>query len=137
MKHFIFSRKMKHKWKMMATISLFLKLLILELVEGKIDCHYCGIEDTCILPHIATSNSKIKCDNSCMKFDGKDPGGKRVVVRSCGQQNSTKCFLREEWNKAVGEICFCNSMNCNFSFPSQLANPFIVLIMLITICCFN
>ena len=128
---------MKHKWKLMAAILLFYKLISLELAESKIECHFCGIEDTCTLPYITTSNSKIECDNSCMKFDGKDPGGKRVVVRTCGRQNSTKCFLREEWNKAVGEICFCNSINCNFSSTTQPANLSIILMLLVIIFCFN
>ena len=118
--------KMKPKWKMIATFSLFFKLFNMSSVEGKIECHFCGIEDTCTLPYIITSSSKTECNDSCMKFDGKDPGGKRVVVRSCGTQNSTKCFINEKWNKAVGEICYCNSVNCNLATTRNFINPFLI-----------
>ena len=128
---------MKHKWKMIAAISIFFKLLNLTPVEGKIECHYCGIKDTCTLPYVISQESKIECDDSCMKFDGKEPGGKRVVVRSCGSQNSSKCFYGENWNKAIGEICYCKTMNCNFATTTNSIDLLFILMVVFIVVSIN
>ena len=101
---------MMQKW---IIVGMFLLNVSMRVVEADIECHYCGMRDTCTLPYIQTSASKISCQDSCMKFDGKDPNGKRVVVRSCGKKNLTKCEMEQKWNKGIGELCFCNTMNCN------------------------
>ena len=80
---------------------------------GKIDCHYCGIRKLCTLPYIDTSSEKITCDKSCMKFDGEAPDGKRVLVRSCGFEDTNICNKTTEWNGSRGEKCICNAENCN------------------------
>ena len=80
---------------------------------GKIDCHYCGIRKLCTLPYVDTSSEKISCDKSCMKFDGDAPDGKRVLVRSCGFEDTNICNKTTEWNGSKGEKCICNAANCN------------------------
>ena len=82
---------------------------------GKIDCHYCGIRKLCTLPYVDTSSEKITCDKSCMKFDGEAPDGKRVLVRSCGFEDTNICNKTTEWNGSRGEKCICNAENCNSS----------------------
>ena len=77
-------------------VGLFLLNVSMRSVEADIECHYCGMRDTCTLPYMQTSASKITCQDSCMKFDGKDPNGKRVVVRSCGKKNLTKCEMEQK-----------------------------------------
>ena len=80
---------------------------------GKIDCHYCGIRKLCTLPYVDTSSEKITCAQSCMKFDGEAPDGKRVLVRSCGFEDTNICNKTTEWNGSRGEKCICNAENCN------------------------
>ena len=48
------------------------------------DCYYCGIKDNCELPFDTDDGKIIKCDKSCVKFDGYAKDGKRIVVRNCG-----------------------------------------------------
>ena len=84
---------MMQKW---IIVGMFLLNVSMRVVEADIECHYCGMRDTCTLPYIQTSASKISCQDSCMKFDGKDPNGKRVVVRSCGKKNLTKCETEQK-----------------------------------------
>lgn len=89
--------------------------LTMVVVNADLKCHYCGMRDTCTFPHVESLSSKINCKDSCMKFDGKGPNGNRIVVRSCGQNNATNCASDQNWNKALGQLCFCNSNNCNTS----------------------
>ena len=102
-------------------VTMLFKLTV-ESVHADIECHYCGMRDTCNLPYVATGASKINCTESCMKFDGKDGNGKRVVVRSCGKKNLTNCKINANWNKAVGELCYCNKHNCNVASKSEKIN---------------
>ena len=52
--------------------------------DDSVDCYYCGIKDNCELPFDTDDGKIIKCDKSCVKFDGYAKDGKRIVVRNCG-----------------------------------------------------
>ena len=91
----------------------------LALVNADIECDYCGMRDMCTIPYVVDGSQKIYCKHSCMKFDGKDPDGKRVVVRSCGGMNSTSCRINEKWNGGIGELCYCNKPNCNIASSNE------------------
>lgn len=105
-------------------------------VDANIECHDCGMRDTCTLPYVKTSASTLSCKDSCMKFDGKDPDGQRVVVRSCGRQKQTGCSTNVNWNGGVGELCYCNTVLCNISptktIPSSIIAFAIFFIFFIT-----
>jgi len=87
-------------------------------VNGEIECHYCGMKDVCNLPYVINGAEKVNCKNSCMKFDGKDVNGKRVIVRSCGEGRITECRSNEKWSTAEGTLCHCNTHDCNFATTS-------------------
>ena len=52
--------------------------------DDSVNCYYCGIKDNCELPFDTDDGKIIKCDKSCVKFDGYARDGKRIVVRNCG-----------------------------------------------------
>ena len=52
--------------------------------DDSVNCYYCGIKDNCELPYDTDDGKIIKCDKSCVKFDGYARDGKRIVVRNCG-----------------------------------------------------
>ena len=82
-------------------------------VSGIIECHYCGIRKLCSLPYDDTLAEKISCAKSCMKFDGQAEDGKRVLVRSCGVEDTNICNKTTTWHGSKGEKCICNAANCN------------------------
>ena len=84
-------------------------------VSGVIDCHYCGIRKLCTLPYDDSFSEKISCAKSCMKFDGFAEDGKRVLVRSCGFEDTNICNKTTQWHGSKGEKCICNAENCNSS----------------------
>ena len=84
-------------------------------VSGVIDCHYCGIRKLCTLPYDDSFSEKISCAKSCMKFDGFAEDGKRVLVRSCGFEDTNTCNKTIQWHGSKGEKCICNAENCNSS----------------------
>ena len=93
--------------------SAFIVFISVHESYGKIDCHYCGIRKLCTLPYVGTFSEKITCAKSCMKFDGEASDGKRVIVRSCGFEDTNICNKTTEWNGSTGEKCICNAANCN------------------------
>lgn len=115
---------------------LFQQLTISTSVEAGIECHYCGMRGICTLPYVAEKSGaveKIRCTHSCMKFDGKDGNGKRVVVRSCGKKNLTNCKINENWNGAFGELCYCNKQLCNTASENETSSIMILFISIFTI----
>ena len=118
------------KWIVMAAI---LFKLTIESVNADIECHYCGMRDTCTLPYVETWASKINCTHSCMKFDGINGAGKRVVVRSCGKKNLTICKINENWNGGIGELCFCNKQQCNLASKIEKINIMISFLSMFTL----
>lgn len=82
-------------------------------VSGDIECHYCGIRKLCTLPYEKEFSEKITCTKSCMKFDGNAEDGKRVLVRSCGVEDTNVCNKTTNWHGSTGEKCICNAANCN------------------------
>ena len=125
------------KWVIVCTgMILFQQLAVISSVASGMECHYCGIRGICTLPYVAEKSGtveKINCTHSCMKFDGKDGNGKRVVVRSCGKKNLTNCKLNENWNGAFGELCYCNKQLCNAASKNGRSSFMSLFILFITI----
>ena len=94
-------------------LSILVLYLSIYQVSGIIECHYCGIRKLCSLPYDDTFSEKISCAKSCMKFDGKAEDGKRVLVRSCGVEDTNICNKTTTWHGSKGEKCICNAANCN------------------------
>ena len=110
-----------------ALLSALILYLSLYFASGSIDCHYCGIRNLCTLPYDETFSEKISCPKSCMKFDGKASDGKRVLVRSCGFEDTNICNKTTDWHGSVGEKCICNASDCNTS-QSMHSNRNIIVI---------
>ena len=94
-------------------LSVLVLYLSIYQVSGIIECHYCGIRKLCTLPYDDTFSEKISCAKSCMKFDGQAEDGKRVLVRSCGVEDTNICNKTTTWHGSKGEKCICNAANCN------------------------
>ena len=94
-------------------LSVLVLYLSIYHVSGIIECHYCGIRKLCTLPYDDTFSEKISCAKSCMKFDGQAEDGKRVLVRSCGVEDTNICNKTTTWHGSKGEKCICNAANCN------------------------
>ena len=101
-------------------LSALIVYLSINHVSGEIDCHYCGIRKLCTLPYDEEFAEKITCKKSCMKFDGNADDGKRVLVRSCGVEDTNICNKTTNWHGSKGEKCICNAENCN----SAMSNYF-------------
>ena len=66
------------------------------------------------LKNCGLSTYRVTCAKSCMKFDGySETDSKRVLIRSCGEQDINKCSKNSTWFGAKGEMCLCNAENCN------------------------
>merc|ERR1719468_639282 len=54
-------------------------------------------------------------DQSCLKFDGYDKTGKRVIVRDCGVFEADESTEDEQYlnTEARGSLCHCMSEECN------------------------
>ena len=88
--------------------------IILIQVQANIDCHYCGLRKLCPLPYRDDEAEKVSCAKSCMKFDGySETDNKRVLIRSCGEEDVNRCSKNSTWFGARGEMCLCNAANCN------------------------
>lgn len=96
-------------------VSVLVLYLSIYQASGIIECHYCGIRKLCTLPYDDTFSEKISCEKSCMKFDGQAEDGKRVLVRSCGVEDTNICNKTTTWHGSKGEKCICNAENCNGS----------------------
>ena len=79
------------------------------------DCYYCGIKDNCELPFDTDDGKIIKCDKSCVKFDGYAKDGKRIVVRNCGYFTADECIdgIYYEDEDTIGTTCHCLQDKCN------------------------
>lgn len=98
--------------------TLIIITLLLESSHADIECHYCGLRKICPLPykHKAEDNEKVYCKKSCMKFDGySEVDNRRVLVRSCGEDDINSCSKNATWFGAKGVLCQCNAANCNSS----------------------
>ena len=87
------------KWVIVGTgMILFQHLGVISSVEAGMECHYCGMRGICTLPYVAEKSGaveKINCTHSCMKFDGADGNGKRVVVATTMvTPDSLPCLIR-------------------------------------------
>lgn len=85
-------------------------------VWGDIDCFYCGHKKLCELPFRPVNESdRISCPKACLKFDGKNDVGKRVIVRTCApdELQTNICVEDYTYNGAKGKVCQCNAANCN------------------------
>ena len=82
--------------------------------DDSVDCYECGIKDDCVLPFDINNGKIIKCDKSCVKYDGYAKDGERKVVRSCGYYTVDKCIdgIRYE-DKYNGTTCHCQKDKCN------------------------
>ena len=121
--------KMSLKWKVIVVVLILLNI-DKQVIDASIECHDCGMLDICTIPYVKTSVSKVDCKDSCMKFDGKDPDGKRVVARSCGQKHMTECITNTKWNGGVGELCYSNTIHCNISPYVKLSNSIAIFAIL-------
>ena len=85
-----------------------------------VNCYYCGIADNCEIPYYKDEGALIKCDKSCLKFDGYARDGKRIVVRNCGYFYADECvegsFFEDE--TTIGTICHCLEDSCNLATQS-------------------
>ena len=105
-------RMMKNATFLLSFFTLILYLSIKE-ISGEIECHSCGIRKLCSLPYNEEFAEKLTCKTACMKFDGNAEDGKRVLVRTCGLEDTNACNKTTEWHGAKGETCICNAANCN------------------------
>ena len=64
----------------------------------------------------------IKCETSCMKFDGYTPTGKRVIMRDCGYFDTEECVYDVDFEDgtATGTICHCKEGNCNHAAEASV-----------------
>ena len=100
--------KMNRFWLLIILTSL------LNLAKASIECHYCGLRALCPLPYKEEETERIPCAKSCMKFDGySEVDNKRVLIRSCGEEDVNRCGKNSTWFGARGEMCLCNAANCN------------------------
>ena len=85
--------------------------------DDSVDCYYCGIKDNCELPFDTDDGKIIKCDKSCVKFDGYAKDGKRIVVRNCGYFTADECIdgIYYEDEDTIGTTCHCLQDKCNSS----------------------
>ena len=102
--------------------------------NANIDCNYCGERKLCPLPYNEKETERVSCEKSCMKFDGHSVvDNKRVLVRSCGEQDINLCSKNTTWFGAKGVLCLCNGENCNSATNlGQHKNYILFLIIAIT-----
>ena len=100
-----------------------LAFMSIQIVSSEIECHYCGIRHLCTLPYEESFSERITCEKSCMKVDGFAHDGKRVIVRSCGAEDTNLCNKTTNWYGAEGETCICNAANCNQAQPTMKDLP--------------
>ena len=62
-----------------------------------------------------------------MKFDGNAEDGKRVLVRSCGKEDTNICNKTTPWHGSIGEKCICNAENCNNAERKYLTLKLLVI----------
>ena len=88
-----------------------------ELTQKKdIECYSCGPEKLCPFPWNPEGVDKVKCLDSCFKFDGKTMDGTRVFIRECGYFKATECTSQQQLfgaNSAKGRVCHCKEAHCN------------------------
>ena len=126
-------------------MALLLALLELPSASASIDCFACGFRNKCPLPFKAPDDGddddeeseddewyepdenapaireglieKISCPDACVKFDGTNDDGDRVIMRGCVLEDyaleTNTCREEYEWFGAQGTICHCNAENCN------------------------
>ena len=109
--------------------SLLILLSIPLIVQATISCHYCGVRKLCPLPYRDIEAETVSCAKSCMKFDGySETDNKRVLIRSCGEEDVNRCSKNSTWFGARGEMCLCNAANCN-SAPQNVSHHTVFTIL--------
>lgn len=84
--------------------------------EDRIQCYYCGVGKKCQPNFDPSTTRTIHCDKSCMKFDGYNDIGKRVIVRDCGYFSAeNECRTDDSYEGvAKGTVCHCKDGDlCN------------------------
>lgn len=104
------------------------------IVNGSLTCAYCGVDKFCPVPFDETTVSKIKCEKSCMKFDGYTSDDYRLIVRSCGYFDADECVPNSDYEHgtANGVACQCKSDMCNSAYKLKY-NMIIIYFSTITI----
>ncbi|XP_023326982.1 uncharacterized protein LOC111700331 [Eurytemora carolleeae] len=116
-------------------LCVFLASFIPTGETGGIKCHYCGRSNICKLPYDSDPEEAdfITCEKSCMKFDGYNADGGRVVVRDCGIYEASECQADAQYatTEATGTLCHCLLDQCNSVnglIPSLLTSFFMALV---------
>merc|ERR1719270_112260 len=103
--------------------------------KDSMDCYYCGIKDNCELPFDKDDGKIIKCDKSCVKFDGFAKDGKRIVVRNCGYFTADECIdgIYYEDEDTIGTTCHCLQDKCNSAISSNVSWLLIIMTKVISV----
>ena len=101
--------------KFLLSLSVLILYFSVKQISAEIECHSCGIRKLCSLPYNADYAETITCKKACMKFDGYAEDGKRVLVRTCGLEDTNACNKTTEWHGSKGVTCICNAANCNIA----------------------